>query len=141
MRLMMYCSRSLIEPDGLALVDILGASVRNNFRNNVTGALYFDGRAFLQAIEGPADRIGPLFERISADPRHDDIVMLHDSVAETRRFGAWAMKLTLNDAGPGDVGDLGDVTPAALRTANAARVDALMRALIRARGSNTDRRA
>ncbi|MFN3614710.1 MAG: BLUF domain-containing protein, partial [Rubrimonas sp.] len=53
MRLILYASRSRIEAGSTALIDILGAAVRNNFLAGVTGALYYDGAAFLQALEGP----------------------------------------------------------------------------------------
>ncbi|RYY25447.1 MAG: BLUF domain-containing protein [Sphingomonadales bacterium] len=70
---------------------ILAVSRRNNSRDQITGLLYSDGRRFLQALEGPKDRVEAAFARIKADPRHRAVVTLSTRTIEAREFGAWEM--------------------------------------------------
>ncbi|WP_342657556.1 BLUF domain-containing protein [Sphingomonas sp. NY01] len=70
---------------------ILAASRRNNARANVTGLLFFDGKRFLQALEGDDAVVDATYARIQADPRHHALVVLSDRNVEERSFGPWAM--------------------------------------------------
>ncbi|MBB5710404.1 BLUF domain-containing protein [Sphingomonas xinjiangensis] len=70
---------------------ILATSRVNNTRDSITGLLYSDGTRFLQALEGPADKVQAAYTRIKADPRHRAVVMLSEREIETREFGEWAM--------------------------------------------------
>jgi hypothetical protein len=70
---------------------ILAASRTNNSRDTITGLLYSDGTRFLQALEGPEDKVEAAFERIRQDARHRAIVLLSRREIETREFGEWAM--------------------------------------------------
>src|SRR5258708_22974646 len=45
-------------------------SERSNRKLDITGALGFTGRYFIQCIEGRTDAIDALMARIQADPRH-----------------------------------------------------------------------
>ena len=62
-----------------------------NTRMGVTGLLCYDGRGFLQIIEGESDVILDLFHAIQNDPRHTDIHILHDGEIEARAFSDWKM--------------------------------------------------
>lgn len=75
-----------IDPDA-----ILRASRRNNARAGVTGLLYYDGKRFLQALEGEAPEIEQIYRHIAADPRHYALVVLSDRTVAEREFGEWAM--------------------------------------------------
>ncbi|MGF7169351.1 hypothetical protein FHS91_001010 [Sphingobium xanthum] len=70
---------------------ILASSRRNNGRDRITGFLLFNGRRFLQHLEGPPDIVQATFERISADPRHRAVVVLGRKHVDSRIFGKWAM--------------------------------------------------
>jgi len=70
---------------------ILSASRRNNARVRITGALWFDGKRFLQALEGEDAQVDETFRRIQADPRHRALVLLSSREIATREFGEWAM--------------------------------------------------
>ncbi|MES2444533.1 MAG: BLUF domain-containing protein [Pseudomonadota bacterium] len=70
---------------------ILAVSRANNARDAITGFLYSDGRRFLQALEGPADKVAATIERIRTDPRHRAIVILSSREVAEREFGDWAM--------------------------------------------------
>ncbi|UYY58641.1 BLUF domain-containing protein [Sphingomonas sp. S2-65] len=75
-----------IDPD-----TILAKSRVNNQRDEITGLLYSDGTRFLQALEGPTDKVEAAYARIKADPRHRAIVMLSEREIQAREFGEWAM--------------------------------------------------
>lgn len=70
---------------------ILATSRRNNGRDDITGMLYSDGTRFLQALEGPADKVEAAFARIKQDARHRAIVVLSEREIDAREFGAWEM--------------------------------------------------
>lgn len=70
---------------------ILAVSRRNNGRDGITGLLYHDGVRFLQALEGPNDKVEAAFERICADERHRAAVVLSLREVEKREFGSWEM--------------------------------------------------
>jgi len=73
------------------VADILALSRRNNAADEVTGLLLYDGYRFLQALEGPADAVNRVYERVKADPRHRAVVLLSSRTVDTRLFGNWAM--------------------------------------------------
>ncbi len=70
---------------------ILQTSRRRNALANVTGLLIFDGKRFLQALEGSFEAVEATFARIALDPRHRAMVKLSNRHVETREFGAWSM--------------------------------------------------
>jgi hypothetical protein len=87
-----YVSRARVEMDSLqAVAELLAASQRNNWRDEITGALaYSDGR-FFQVVEGRTDAVDRLMRRVEADPRHGGLtVVLRREIAE-RAFPDWAM--------------------------------------------------
>ena len=53
--------------------------------------LCFSGGIFLQVLEGGRSQVSALYNRISADPRHRDVVLLsYDEIGE-RSFAGWSM--------------------------------------------------
>ena len=73
------------------LQQILAVSRRNNARDGLSGLLFFDGKRFLQALEGEPDAVAAAYKRIGADPRHSGLVTLSKREVATREFGDWAM--------------------------------------------------
>lgn len=71
--------------------EILLASRRNNEHAGVTGLLVFDGKRFLQALEGPVEAVEEVFSRIAVDPRHRALVKLSSRGVDVREFGNWSM--------------------------------------------------
>ncbi len=82
------CS-TLYRPGDMAT--ILAASRRNNTRDGLTGMLLFNGRRFLQALEGETAPVREAFERIRRDGRHKAVVELSSRTIASREFGEWAM--------------------------------------------------
>jgi len=70
---------------------ILSKSRSNNGRDGITGLLWFDGKRFLQALEGDGEAVQRTFARIKGDPRHRAVVILSDRTIDAREFGPWAM--------------------------------------------------
>lgn len=74
---------------------ILESSQRNNPARGVTGLLLYNGRNFLQLLEGEESELVSLMMRISHDPRHTGISMIDRKMAETRACPDWAMRRVL----------------------------------------------
>ena len=91
MRQVVYLSRASkgFSPPGLG--KILDMARLNNRRYCVTGLLLFDARQFLQALEGEASDVRVILEKIRADSRHEDIMILRDREVTRREFGNWVM--------------------------------------------------
>src|SRR3954468_23995369 len=71
--------------------EILATSRRNNRRADVTGLLLFNGKRFLQLLEGPEAEVKTTYDRILLDPRHFALVKLSERQIEEREFGGWDM--------------------------------------------------
>ena len=71
---------------------ILATSARNNPARGITGLLLFNGRNFLQLIEGEESEVAALMERITADPRHSGVSVLDHRTIAARTCPDWAMK-------------------------------------------------
>ena len=73
------------------LAGILARSRANNTRDGITGLLFYDGKRFLQALEGEPTKVEHAVARIRADQRHAAVVVLSRRDIDTREFGQWAM--------------------------------------------------
>jgi len=88
---LLYASRapSSLSPETIEAV--LASSRRNNTSLGVTGLLCHSGDIFLQVLEGGRDAVNQLYSRISGDPRHTDVILLHYEEITERRFAGWTM--------------------------------------------------
>ncbi|MEQ7153971.1 BLUF domain-containing protein [Brevundimonas aurifodinae] len=75
----------------LNVATILGQSQRNNSQTNLTGALVAHRGRFIQVIEGPAEAIDALLDRLRVDPRHKDLRVIDRALVEQRSFDSWSM--------------------------------------------------
>ena len=96
-----YISTASRDITELAVNDILKSARRNNAAAGVTGLLLYDGKRFLQALEGEADAVNGIYQAIKADPRHRAVVLLSSGETDKRAFGNWAMAAQRVDAAPG----------------------------------------
>lgn len=71
---------------------ILAASARNNPARGITGLLLFNGRNFLQLLEGEDTEVAGLMETITADQRHAGVSVLDRRAIAARACPDWAMK-------------------------------------------------
>jgi hypothetical protein len=70
---------------------ILRQAVARNGIDEITGLLYTEADAFLQAIEGPSQSMSDLLARLYSDDRHRDLRILVDRPIARREFGDWTM--------------------------------------------------
>ncbi len=72
-----------------------------NRQNDITGVLCEGQGVFLQALEGERGKVTRLYARISADPRHKDLELIHCESITQRRYGGWSMaRVGLSDVDP-----------------------------------------
>jgi len=106
------------EEQDYVLTAILRASLRNNDAAGVTGMLLAHPRHFLQVLEGTAEAVMSIYERIVQDERHTDIRLLGVNRAERRQFADWAMcirRVNARDGSPLHAPDMaGVLDPSAL---------------------------
>ncbi|KWV91411.1 BLUF domain-containing protein [Erythrobacter sp. YT30] len=74
---------------------ILQTSARNNPEKGITGLLLYNGRNFLQLLEGEEAELISLMVRITHDPRHTGISVLDRRTIDDRACPNWAMKRVL----------------------------------------------
>ena len=88
---LMYASRAVPTVDQEELLAILKTSKANNTKLGVTGVLCLSGGIFMQALEGGRSAVSALYNRIAADTRHSDVVLLNYEEIAERRFAGWSM--------------------------------------------------
>ncbi|WP_088284766.1 BLUF domain-containing protein [Ideonella sp. A 288] len=88
---LMYASRAAADVGQDELVAILRQSKQNNPAVGITGLLCFSGGVFIQALEGGRAAVSHLYNRIAADKRHTDVVLLSYEEIGERRFAGWSM--------------------------------------------------
>jgi hypothetical protein len=77
------------------LINILDQAVDFNYRNGITGVLYYGHGYFVQCIEGQKSTIDDLFyNRIIKDERHINCEILYYSENEANLFTRWSMKFS-----------------------------------------------
>lgn len=91
MQQLIYASRPF-GYDAATLAGILSTSRVRNPLADITGALICRHDIYLQLLEGPADRVEKLFNKICLDDRHMEVSVLVRSKVTDRLFPAWAMK-------------------------------------------------
>lgn len=103
LKCVLYVSESLIKADReafrVAISQIMAECQRNNQADSITGALAYDRGRFFQFIEGPAERIDALMQRLLSDHRQTNVTIRLEGLAETRLFPKWSMAL-LNVTAP-----------------------------------------
>lgn len=102
--------------DPADLNGILLTARRNNTRDGISGALVCRHDLYLQYLEGPADAITALYEKIAVDDRHVDVMLRAKGAAEARLFGDWAM---LHDPAESLIWSIDEVDRGALDAATA----------------------
>ncbi len=76
-------------PEGL--LQLLTHSRARNRERDLTGLLLYRNGRFLQALEGPAEQVDALIEKIWVDRRHAGLrILMREEIAE-REFPDWSM--------------------------------------------------
>ena len=88
---LLYASRAAEPVTPELLGAILRRSRQNDQASGITGLLCLSGGSFLQVLEGGRAQVSALYNRIAADARHRDVVLLSYEEISERRFAGWAM--------------------------------------------------
>lgn len=117
MRLKSLAYTSLARPDlGPGDIRAIHQTARHlNALDGVTGLLIYNGRQFLQVIEGAESAIDDLLLRLEADSRHSELTVEDQRFIEDREFRDWAMELVqISVSDQQTRKDLADLLPTAL---------------------------
>jgi hypothetical protein len=103
-----YFSRNLLDRCygsrlDAGLAEMTAASIANNRRDGITGALICDRRWFAQALEGAESKLSATFERILRDRRHCDVSLVTMQAVAERRYADFAMVTHLHGADNDDL--------------------------------------
>ena len=88
---LMYCSRAAQGVDGEELALLLRQCRSHNGDAGITGMLCYSDGLFIQVLEGGRSGVNRLYQRILADTRHTDVVLLVYEEISQRRFAGWTM--------------------------------------------------
>lgn len=91
---LIYASTSLHEFDKQELLTLLEMARAANAEFGVTGMLLCETRNFFQVLEGPESVVVSLFDKISKDRRHRDVVRIIQEPIAQRSFGDWTMSFS-----------------------------------------------
>ena len=86
-----YLSRAVRPLSDEDLQALLAQCRRDNARHHVTGILFYSHGNIAQVMEGEAAVLEPLFEKITRDGRHSNVVKLVSKPIAQRSFGDWSM--------------------------------------------------
>jgi hypothetical protein len=82
------------------IAEVVAEARRLNVEQSITGVLVFDGAQVCQYVEGEEGAIDALIERLTADPRHEKLQVLHHApLLGKRRFGRWRLGYLMLDDG------------------------------------------
>ncbi|MBB6342492.1 hypothetical protein HNP49_002674 [Pseudomonas fluvialis] len=70
---------------------LLLSARRHNLQAGISGMLAFNGEYFLQVLEGGRSEVNRLYQRISTDPRHQELLLLQMDEISERLFSDWSM--------------------------------------------------
>ncbi|HKL38977.1 MAG TPA: BLUF domain-containing protein [Bacteroidales bacterium] len=83
-----FSGKDLSEAD---LEELLKEVRSKNEKQQVTGLLLYNDGSFIQVIEGRQQTIRELYDRISGDHRHTNVVKLLEEPIKKRAFPDWSM--------------------------------------------------
>jgi hypothetical protein len=88
---LLYASRAKVEANVSSMPTILQQSRKNNPEQGITGILCYSGDIYLQVLEGGRANVNNLYNKISKDPRHADVMVLDYEEVSERGFASWTM--------------------------------------------------
>lgn len=90
---LVYCSRMAGPASAEELQSIQPIASRNNWRDEITGALIVYNQRFIQVLEGARADVSSCFARIAKDARHSELTMLSFGRTLVRDFDDWTMRM------------------------------------------------
>lgn len=88
---LIYVSTARGDLDDALLVALANDAARFNGAHGLTGMLLYSRGGFLQVLEGEAQPLAELWQRIQRDPRHYGLIQLRHAPLTSRDFGQWSM--------------------------------------------------
>jgi hypothetical protein len=88
---LLYASRASAAVSQQTIDAILERSRANNPALGITGVLCHSGDVYMQVLEGGRDTVNALYNRIAADSRHRQVIVLDYQEISERRFAGWTM--------------------------------------------------
>lgn len=89
-----YVSTAAMNLDEAELGVLLALAQARNQKQGITGLLVYNGRNFMQALEGKADDVADVMTSISQDKRHTGVIVISKQTIPHRSFPDWSMHLT-----------------------------------------------
>ncbi len=80
------------------LKSILVKARGRNSAENITGLLCFDGKYFMQCLEGGRSQINAVYAKILADTSHQEVELLSYGPIAKRNYAQWEMGLVPKEA-------------------------------------------
>ena len=127
---LIYISTAHPSVDQHEVSRILARSRTRNEADCITGLLVFDGKRFLQALEGERGLVHACYDRILLDPFHRAALTLSEREIQEREFGDWTMAWTRVDIIDGKL-PLGDLVDSLVEQASDPNTRALFRGFAR----------
>ena len=95
-----YASKTTALPNMVQrdLIDILHQSIQFNAKHSISGVLFYNNNYFFQCLEGERNELLKLYEKITKDSRHVEVVQLACENIDVAAFGQWEMKYILEDS-------------------------------------------
>ena len=89
-----YVSTAAMDLGEADLGALLALAQARNQKQRITGLLVYNGRNFMQALEGKADDVADVMTSISQDKRHTGVIVISKQTIPHRSFPDWSMHLT-----------------------------------------------
>lgn len=88
---MVYVSSAVLGLSEREIAGIVRTSQLNNEQLGITGILLYNSGNFMQALEGEAEKVEALYEKIKCDKRHTAISLLMKEPISDKNFEKWQM--------------------------------------------------
>jgi Sensors of blue-light using FAD len=88
---LIYSSAAIHRFDKKQLTDLLRQSREANERAGLTGMLLYSDGDFFQVLEGEAEAVEKLYEKLHAEKRHSKLTLIIKEPIAKRAFGEWSM--------------------------------------------------
>lgn len=90
---LLYASRSQTDISTAMIEGIVKHARTKNPSTGITGLLCYcpSSHVFMQVLEGGRSAVSAIYNRIAADPRHHDVILLDQEEISERRFVGWSM--------------------------------------------------
>ncbi|MCF4097845.1 BLUF domain-containing protein [Maritalea mediterranea] len=88
---LIYVSAATRPLEPAQLRDLLAVARKNNYSVKVTGVLAYHDQCFLQVWEGARVAVEAIYNRVSTDPRHQQVTTLLRQEIDRKEFEEWSL--------------------------------------------------